>query len=199
MADSDHCFTHVVRPYVFQNHVKNKTSENTAVIVTNGIVGLAEGIIDDTQLVIYIFTQTGKRVANGRLLETPGGALDVGFEVFPLDLDSDPAFNGVARAHNAVPLGGPSGFRSLHVPEGEFGLTPSYQVFVFEMSNSQHVKNFWIVSSYQVHSLTSTYDASNPLSKQEQATFYEADPILIKHHPVVIPKAKPVKPKVNYI
>ncbi len=101
-------------------------------------------------------------------MATPGGDLNLGFEVFPLDFNSDPAFNGIAESSNAIPLGGASGFRSIHNPEGSFHLTPSFLVA----------------------SLTSTNDASNPVSKQGQATFFEADPILVVPPPQPQPKRR---------
>ena len=104
-------------------------------------------------------------------MKTGGGDLNLGFEVFPLDFESDPAFNGIAASTNAVPLGGSSGFRALHNPEGSFHLTPSYQVA----------------------SLTSNYDHANPISKQGQATFFEGDPILVRAY-----SPPPPKPKVQY-
>ncbi len=72
--------------------------------------------------------KVGKPVAGGYLVESPGGDLNLGFEVFPLDFESDPAFNGIGALTHTVPLAGAGGFRSIHNPEGSFHQTPSFQV-----------------------------------------------------------------------
>ncbi len=92
----------------------------------NGTLRLFEYVSDEggyriTRQSLY---KVGKPVAGGYLLETSGGPLDLGFEVYPLDHGSSP------HTYDAGDLvvGGPSGFRALHTPEGDFGLTPSFQV-----------------------------------------------------------------------
>ncbi|XP_059082768.1 uncharacterized protein LOC131880217 isoform X2 [Tigriopus californicus] len=126
----------------------------------NGVLRLFDYVSDNLGYRIekQRLFKVGKITEETATLETRGGDLNLGFEVFPLDFDSDPAFNGLASAKGGVPLGGTSGFRSIHGPEGSFHLTPSYQVA----------------------SLTSTNDPANPISKQGQATFFEGDPILVQ-------------------
>eukprot|EP00095_Tigriopus_kingsejongensis_P002461 maker-scaffold1069_size64751-snap-gene-0.12 protein:Tk02461 transcript:maker-scaffold1069_size64751-snap-gene-0.12-mRNA-1 annotation:"hypothetical protein L798_04225" len=130
----------------------------------NGVLRLFDYVSDDQgyRIVKQSLFKVGTPMEDGITLATRGGDMDLGFEVFPLDLDSDPAFNGMADTYGGVPLGGSSGLRSIHGPDGNFHLTPSYQVA----------------------SLTSTNDPSNPISKQGQATYFEGDPILVKSAPV---------------
>ena len=63
-------------------------------------------------------------MAGGYLLDTRAGPLNLGFEVYPLDAGATP----LTAAPGDLVVGGPSGFRALHTPEGDFGLTPSFQV-----------------------------------------------------------------------
>lgn len=69
------------------------------------------------------------------------------FEIYPLDLNSDPTFgrSGVEP--------GPSGLRQLNIVDGSFRST----------------------GSFLVNSLTSNQDLANPISKQDQATFFESE------------------------
>lgn len=114
--------------------------------------------------------KVGKTVAGGYLLDTRAGPLNLGFEVYPLDQGATP---------HALPgdlvVGGPSGFRALHTPEGDFGLTPSFQV-------------------QALHSTVG--DPANPLSKQGQATFFEPEAPLVlhhhHHHPIPEPEPEPI-------
>lgn len=83
----------------------------------------------------------------GVTLKTNGGTLQLGFEVFPLDGGAGPSF--------ANRVGGGNQAR-IHVPEGNFEAT----------------------LSYQVDSLTSTnhHLRPNPLTKHEGATFFSGTP-----------------------
>ncbi len=100
----------------------------------NGVLRLFDYASDSAgyRIVRKRLFKVGKPVAGGYAVDVgpngAGGQLDLGFEVFPLDLESDPAFNGISAATHSVPLAGPSGFRSIHNPEGSFHLTPSFQV-----------------------------------------------------------------------
>ena len=69
------------------------------------------------------------------------------FEIYPIDLNSDPSF-----ARSGVEPG-PSGPRQLNIVDGSFHQT----------------------GSFLVSSLTSNTDPANPVSKQDQATFFESD------------------------
>jgi len=157
-----------------QNHPDGSVTGTYGWVDPNGVLRLFDYVSDNGGYRI-----TRKRlfkvgqVANGgltRVATLGGGDLNLGFEVFPLDLESDPAFNGVAASVHSVPLAGASPARAIHVPEGAFGLTVPYQVA----------------------SLTSTVDPANPLSKQAQATFFEGDPYLVP-----IPAPPPPRPKVG--
>ena len=104
---------------------------------------------------------------------TNAGPLELGFEVFPLDVSADPAFNGVAAGLPGAPLIGKSGFRAVNTVDGQFHVTPSFQV----------------------DSLVSTHDdASNPVSKHAHATGFTTDPLVaypLAPPPVpVIPRRK---------
>ena len=66
----------------------------------------------------------GKTVAGGYLLDTRAGPLELGFEVYPLDAGAAP----LTAAPSDLAVGSSSGFRAFHTPEGDFGLTPSFQV-----------------------------------------------------------------------
>ena len=104
-------------------------------------------------------------------MDTRAGPLNLGFEVYPLDEGASP----LALPGDLV-VGGPSGFRALHTPEGDFGLTPSFQV-------------------QALHSTAG--DPANPLSKQGQATFFEPEAPLVLHHhvhPIPEPEPEPVSP-----
>lgn len=144
----------------------------------NGVLRLFDYVSDNLGYRIekqQLF-KVGNPIEDPAILETRGGDLNIGFEVFPLDFESDPAFNGVAATQGGVPLGGASGFRSIHGPDGSFHLTPSYQVA----------------------SLTSTNDPANPISKHGQATFFEGDPILvqpIREEPTVVIGARRNPPR----
>ncbi len=71
------------------------------------------------------------------------------FEIYPLDLNSDPTLGG--RGGAAQP--GSSGPRQLHIVDGGFEQT----------------------NPYLVSSLTTNQDQANPISRQNGATFYESE------------------------
>ena len=99
-------------------------------------------------------------------MDTRAGPLNLGFEVYPLDEGASP----LALPGDLV-VGGPSGFRALHTPEGDFGLTPSFRV-------------------QALHSTAG--DPANPLSKQAQATIFEPEAPLVLHAlPIPIPEPEP--------
>lgn len=105
--------------------------------------------------------KVGTPVSNPYLIPVRGGGnIELGFEVYPLDLESDPHFGFEASPFPV--LGGNSGLKQLHVVDGNFGVS----------------------DSFQVSSLTSTHnDVTNPVSKQAQATEYHANPIVIAYPP----------------
>jgi len=94
--------------------------------------------------------KVGNSAAGGRSAAAPADCQtnpELCFEIYPLDLNSDPTFG----RSGAEP--GPSGPQQLNIVDGSFRST----------------------GSFLVSSLTSTQDLSNPISKQDQATFFESD------------------------
>jgi hypothetical protein len=117
----------------------------------NGVLRLYDYIADSQGYRIErerLF-KVGQSTSTGVTVQTRGGPLQLGFQVFPLDGDAGPSL--------ANRVGG-SGIESrIHIPEGDFQST----------------------QGYQVSSLTSTnhHLDPNPLTKHAHATYFSGSPI----------------------
>ncbi len=117
-----------------QQHPDGSVSGTYGWVDPNGVLRLFDYVSDagGYRIERKRLFKVGKPVAGGHLVEAGplgrGGDINLGFEVFPLDFESDPAFNGISALTHSVPLAGGAGFRSIHNPEGSFHLTPSFQV-----------------------------------------------------------------------